>query len=284
MKRSLPPSPALSPPLLAGGTRGPLCSEPWWGEPPWPGHVPSIPCSLLETPPHLPHPLIHGRTPLCPPSVLSASFQTHQPQFSLSTAGVTHPSTSRAGTTFLHSPGLAQPPWHHPLLQQSLSPCRHSGGVTPEQGDPCTWTGLKLVRGEQNQAEGEGGRWKNKGRVSPCRNNTELCDGSSDCRQEEGSETLPGQRVCHPRGMTDEPDKTLRTGEVWQLPGPWQSEEEPLNTDWSVCKTQITPAWSVQGTDTGGTAGRDWSGDKTAWSNPGHRIPSLCHDMKGMSA
>lgn len=72
MKRSLPP-PLLFPRLSSlAGTRGPLCSELWWGEPPWPGHVPSMLCSLLETPPHLPHPVIHGRTPLCLPSVLSA--------------------------------------------------------------------------------------------------------------------------------------------------------------------------------------------------------------------
>lgn len=132
--------------------------------------------------------------------------------------------------------------------------------MTLEQGDPCTWPGIKTGEGEQNRAEGrvKGGGGKTSGRVSSCRNDTEqlteLCDESSNSRQEEGSETLPGQRVCHPRGMTDEPDNALKTGEVWQLPGPWQSGEEPLNTDWSVCKTQITQACGVQGTESGGTA------------------------------
>lgn len=67
--------------------------------------------------------------------------------------------------------------------------------------------------------------------------------------------------------MTDEPDNALRRGEVWQLPGPWQSEEEPLNTDSSVCETQISRARrGVRGTDPRGAAKcvgwQRWHGDR----------------------
>lgn len=104
MKRSLPP-PLLPRLSSLAGTRGPLCSELWWGEPPWPGHVPSIPCSLLETPPRLPHPVIHGRTPLSALRSLCL-FQPHQHRLSLSPVTST-PLVSPTPAP----PELGQPSW-----------------------------------------------------------------------------------------------------------------------------------------------------------------------------
>lgn len=207
-------------------------------------------------------------------------------------------------------PELGQPSWIlqgcRGLLQDRFScrgtvprrsrarPCGTSAGVLQEQGDPCT-----LKTGDKSGLGVKGGGGRTSGRVSPCRNGSSRlpnpADGSRESGQQEGWEALPGQRLCHPGGMADEPDHPLTRREVWQLPGPWQSEEEPLNTDSSVCKTQITRARrGEQGTDPGGTAkcvgwqrwhgtGRDGSGDKRAWSNLGHRTPSLCHGMKPMS-
>lgn len=148
MKRSL--SPLFSPLFLACVHSGPLCSEIHWGGAPLAEqespHAPSLPHSTrLRTPPHLPHPFIHGRTPFASPLGSLNLIQQHHNQLRLS------PVTSMLPVS--HLLVLGQPSWMLRGCSRGLVPCCNSNSaqwvhrdgvaLVQEQRNPCMCPGLK---------------------------------------------------------------------------------------------------------------------------------------------